>query len=46
MAQLYINDIGFSRIYPMKNKSETADNLSAFIHDIGLPHAIQSDGTL
>lgn len=43
MAQLYINDIGFVRIYPMKNKREIADTLSTFIHDIGLPHTIHSD---
>ncbi len=43
MAQLFINDIGFSKLYTMKNKGETADTLSAFIHDIGIPHAIHSD---
>jgi hypothetical protein len=43
MAQLYINDIGFSKIYTMKTKGETADTLSTFIHDIGIPHAIHSD---
>jgi hypothetical protein len=43
MAQLYIDDIGFRKIYTMKTKGETADTLSAFIHKIGIPHAIHSD---
>jgi hypothetical protein len=43
MAQLYTNDLLFTRIYPMKLKSETADTLQALIHEIGIPHAIHSD---
>jgi hypothetical protein len=44
MAQLYTNDIGFSKIYPMKSKSETPDSLLTFIHDVGIPSSIHSDG--
>jgi hypothetical protein len=32
MAQLYINDLTFAKVYPMKLKSQTADTLSTFIH--------------
>jgi hypothetical protein len=30
MAQLYINDLSFTKVYPMKLKSEAADTLSTF----------------
>ena len=43
LAQIYANDLIFSRIYPMKQKSEAADTLLALIHEIGIPHAIHSD---
>jgi len=43
MAQLYINDLSFTKTYPMKLKSEVADTLSKFIHEVGIPHAIHSD---
>lgn len=45
MAQLYTNDIGFSKIYPMKSKSKTPDSLLTFIHDVGIPSSKHSDGT-
>jgi hypothetical protein len=43
MAQLYINDLSYTKIYPMKTKSQTPDTLTAFIHDVGIPNAIHSD---
>jgi hypothetical protein len=43
MAQLYINDLTFSKVYPMKVKSQTAETLSTFIHDVGIPNIIHSD---
>jgi len=43
MAQLYINDLSFTKVYSMKQKSEVADTLSKFIHDVGIPHALHSD---
>jgi hypothetical protein len=43
MAQLYINDMGFTKMYPMKSKSDTADSLSVLIHEVGIPSAIHSD---
>jgi len=43
MAQLYINDLSFCKVYPMKKKSDVPDTLSTFIHDVGIPHKIHSD---
>ena len=43
MAQLYTNDIGFMKIYPMKLKSEVPESLLAFIHEVGIPSGIHSD---
>jgi len=43
MGQLYTNDIGFSKIYPMRLKSEVPDTLKTFIHDVGIPSAIHAD---
>jgi hypothetical protein len=43
MAQIYVNDLSFTKVYPMKVKSEAGDTLQTFIHDIGIPHSIRSD---
>jgi len=43
MAQLYINDLSFTKVYPMKTKAETSDTLSKFIHEVGIPHSLHSD---
>jgi hypothetical protein len=43
MAQLYKNDLSFTKVYPMKQKSEAAETLSKFIHDVGISHALHSD---
>jgi hypothetical protein len=43
MGQLYINDLSFCKMYPMKQKSNTPDTLNSFIHEVGIPHAIHSD---
>lgn len=43
MAQLYINDLSFMKVYTMKQKSEAVDTLSKFIHEVGIPHALHSD---
>jgi hypothetical protein len=40
MAQLFTNDLSFTKDYPMKLKSET---LVTFIHEVGIPSAILSD---
>jgi hypothetical protein len=43
MAQMHINDVQFCKVYPMKIKSVTSDNLSAFIHEVGILSAIHSN---
>jgi hypothetical protein len=43
MAQMYINDIQFWKLYPMKVKSKTPNMLSAFVQKVGIPSAIHSD---
>ena len=43
MAQVYTNDHGYSKVYPMKLKSQTHETLSTFIHEVGIPSAIHSD---
>jgi hypothetical protein len=43
MAQLYTNDLAFTRVYPMKLKSQAHESLSAFIHEIGIPSSLHSD---
>jgi hypothetical protein len=43
MAQIYTNDLGFTRVYPMKLKSQTHESLVAFIHEIGILSSLHSD---
>ncbi len=43
MAQLYVNDLGFTKVYPMKTKTETSVSLSAFIYEVGIPNPLHSD---
>jgi hypothetical protein len=43
MAQLYTNDLSFTKVYPMKTKAEAANTLSKFIHDMGIPNSLHSD---
>ncbi len=42
-SQLYTNDVGFMKVYPMQSKSETYETLNAFIHKVGIPHEFHSD---
>jgi len=44
MAQLYVNDIKYMRIMPMKKKSEAPFTLQELIQDIGVPAALHCDG--
>ncbi len=44
MAQLFVNDIKFLRIFPMKKKSDAPSTLLELIQDIGIPSAIHTDG--
>jgi hypothetical protein len=43
MAQIYTNDLAFTRIYPMRLESQTHETLSSFIHEIGIPSSLHSD---
>jgi hypothetical protein len=43
MAQIFTNDVGFTRIYPMKLKSEAPNALLEFVQDIGIPAQLHSD---
>ena len=43
LAQLYTNDIGFIKVFPMRAKSEAFESLSAFIHEVGIPDELHSD---
>jgi hypothetical protein len=42
-CQLFMNDIGFTVIYPMRLKSEAPNALKCFLQDVGTPHALHSD---
>jgi hypothetical protein len=43
MAQVYTNDVNFTKIVPMKAKSEAPDTLVQFMQDIGIPSHLHSD---
>jgi hypothetical protein len=45
-AQVYTNGKGFDRIYPMKDKKGASvdHTLVSFIHDVGIPQTLVSDG--
>jgi hypothetical protein len=43
MAQIHTNDLAFTKVYPMKLKSQTHESLSAFIHEVGIPSALHPD---
>jgi len=40
MAQIYINDFMFTKVYTMKQKSNVPDTLSSFIYEVGIPLCI------
>jgi hypothetical protein len=46
MAPLFVNDIKFMRIVPMKRKSEAANVLIELIQDIGIPASFHCDGAM
>jgi hypothetical protein len=43
MAQIFTNDIGYTRVFPMHLKSEAPNALIQFIQDIGIPSQLHSD---
>ena len=38
-----MNDIGFRKLFPMENESETPQSIQSFITLVGLPPAIHAD---
>jgi hypothetical protein len=46
MAQLFVNDIKFIRIMPMKCKSDAANALLELIQDIGILASLHCDGAI
>lgn len=42
-VQLYTNDIGLTKVYPMGSKSDAHETLNVFIHEVGIPQEIHSD---
>ena len=43
-AQIYTNRIGFTKLYPMKREADAHDSLTTFIHEVGIPQELHSDG--
>jgi len=43
MAQIYTNDVHFTKIFPLKTKSEAPDSLVQFMQDVGIPSHLHSD---
>ena len=42
-AQLFVSDQEFSKIYPMKSKSDAYDQLNCFVREFGIPQTLISD---
>jgi len=43
VAQIFVNDIGFTRVTPMRSKADAGHALLEFIQDIGVPSALHTD---
>ena len=43
-AQIYSNRIGFTKLYPMKTEADAHESLTTFIHEVGIPQELHSDG--
>lgn len=43
-GQVFVNDTGFSRVYPMKSKSLAGKALSDLFSDVGVPTSLHTDG--
>ncbi len=42
--QIFANDIGFVKGYPMGQKSEAGNALDSFLQDVGVPSRLHTDG--
>ncbi len=43
VAQIFVNDLGFTRLTPLRSKSEAGHALLEFIQDVGIPSALHTD---
>ena len=43
-AQIFGNRAKFCKVYPLPSKSHAFEALSAFVHDVGIPGDLHSDG--
>jgi len=43
MGQIFVNDVSFTRLIPMKLKSDAGDALAEFIQDVGIPSVLHTD---
>jgi hypothetical protein len=44
MAQMFINDLEFSKVVPMEFKSDAGEALSSLFEDVGVPTELHTDG--
>jgi ABC-type iron transport system FetAB ATPase subunit len=42
-AQVFVNDVNFTRIYTMKRKGEAGNALLEFIRDVSIPSTLHTD---
>ena len=45
MAQIFVNDTNFLRIYPMENKGQAGSKLVELIQEVGIPSSLHVDGS-
>ena len=43
-AQLYTNRVGYTAVYPMMAEHQAHETLTTFVHQVGVPHELHSDG--
>jgi hypothetical protein len=43
MAQVYTNDVHFTKVFPLKRKADAPDSLVQFMQDVGIPSHLHSD---
>jgi hypothetical protein len=42
-AQVFMNDLNFMRVYPIKKKQSASHALLEFIRDVGVPSTLHTD---
>ena len=43
-AQVFVNDMDYTKFYPMRLRSEASDQLRTFVKEVGLPEVMVTDG--